>query len=269
MTGPYRFQVPPRWVDDHLPSSWPLDLPHDTAGKEGLCVALLHVSGLYENRSLFPDTTPGVLLAMARLGERFLRSVVALRDWQLRPSDDAGQLSRRLAARINVVRSFVREESWLRPNVAFGRGESQSGVFSDAVAGAQYCQLLGWYLLDDQWTSARDLAEYVLRRTDEQSELVDDTWGLLQQRLPKGLRPEIEYEGDGPDHARVFRATLRVPGLATTSAIGRNKKDAKRLAAQASLEKNFPQAPQTRPPSPGSGCNSPALAASRLGLLHG
>jgi ribonuclease-3 len=65
----------------------------------------------------------------------------------------------------------------------------------------------------------------------------------LQEMLAsQGRRPKYDVEGDGPDHARVFTAVVRVDGRPWGSGSGRSKKEAEQAAARAALEAPRPGA---------------------------
>lgn len=133
----------------------------------------------------------------------------------------------------------VAEELGIGPYIKLGRGEAAAGgankpsILSDAFEA-----VLGAVYLDGGPQAAFDLVDrHVASRLASTIEgLGHLDWKTeLQERCARLGRPAPEYRlvSTGPDHAKVFTATVTVGGDALGSGDGPSKKAAEQIAAQA------------------------------------
>lgn len=133
----------------------------------------------------------------------------------------------------------VADEIGLGPYIKLGRGEAAAGGASKpSILSDAFEAVLGAVYLDGGSGAAFDLVErHIANR------LVPTIDGLghldwkteLQERCARHGRPAPEYAltSTGPDHAKVFTATVRVGGDDLGSGTGSSKKAAEQLAAEA------------------------------------
>jgi len=176
------------------------------------------------------------------LGDAVLAAVLAEALYELLPSADEGELTRRLVdlARGRTQIELARElelARFLRFGEDLGDGARQSerlledafesvigAIFVDGGYTAVQERILDWYgnLLVRAEVFGQDNAKGRLQE-------------LLQDRQPQ---PEIVYEivdAWGPDNDRVYEAVVKVDGNVHGSGRGRRKKDAEQAAARDAL----------------------------------
>ena len=115
-------------------------------------------------------------------------------------------------------------------------GRDKDSILADAVEA-----VIGAVYLDSGLGSARELVlRLVGDRVDERAKVPGskDYKTRLQEVLAKdGRRPEYATEGSGPDHERVFVASVSVEGTHLGMGSGRSKKEAEQGAAEQALER--------------------------------
>ena len=133
----------------------------------------------------------------------------------------------------------IAEEIGLGPYLKLGRGEAAAGgaekpsILSDAFEA-----VLGAVYLDGGPDAAFELVErrVASRLAPTIEGLAQLDWKTeLQERCARDGRPAPAYAitSTGPDHAKVFNATVSVGGKDLGSGQGRSKKAAEQLAAEA------------------------------------
>jgi ribonuclease III len=126
--------------------------------------------------------------------------------------------------------------------VRLGKGEENAGgrekpsILCDAIEA-----VFGAVYLDGGYEPARDVVLTVMGGRILSPELIDgsaDFKTRLQElaiaRHP-GESPVYEVEGSGPDHAKQFRAEVRLAGQLLGEGRGRSKKEAEQAAAGAAF----------------------------------
>jgi ribonuclease-3 len=114
-------------------------------------------------------------------------------------------------------------------------GREKASILADTLEA-----LLGAIYLDGGLDEARRvvLAHWVPiieQRVEEPGE--SDSKSRLQEVLAQlGLQPAYAAEGEGPDHARVFFATVSASGRVLGSGMGTSKKAAEQAAARQALD---------------------------------
>lgn len=112
-----------------------------------------------------------------------------------------------------------------------GGGRDKSSILADALEA-----LIGAVYLDGGAPAAYEMVKRLLADSVEEAipflEMFDAKTRLqeLCARLSIGV-PQYDIEGVGPDHERVFTATVLVDGLSYGSGEGRTKKAAEQIAA--------------------------------------
>lgn len=172
------------------------------------------------------------------LGDAVLGLAVAEHTYRQNPDLLEGKLAKIRSAVVNTrVLAEVAMELRLGDEVLLGRGEEASGgrektsILADtleAVIGALY--------LDSGWMAAKEL---VLRVLDDRIVVAvaepddfDHKSRLQEMTVSRGMGlPEYAVEGEGPDHARCYRAQVIVNGIQMGCGSGTSKKEAEQEAA--------------------------------------
>ncbi len=180
------------------------------------------------------------------LGDSVLGLIVTRYVYDHFPHLPEGQLSEVRAGVVNArALAEIATELGLGEFVLLGKGEAAAGGASkpSILADAMEAVIASVYL-DRGWETVRD---FVLRLVSGRIvEVVEGPGGRdfktrlqeLAAHLSLG-RPRYHVEDDGPDHAKHFRATVFLTGVAYGSGEGRSKKEAEQQAAwRAWLELN-------------------------------
>lgn len=177
------------------------------------------------------------------LGDAVLGLVITTYLFRTYPALAEGELAKIRAAVVNAESlAEVASELELGTFVRLGKGEDQSGgrekpsILADAMEA-----LIGAVYLDGGWEAAETL---VLSRFKERVDEAatgpggQDYKTRLQEvsaRLFDQL-PRYQVTEEGPDHAKVFEATVYLNGTAAGSGSGRSKKQAEQGAAKEAWE---------------------------------
>jgi ribonuclease-3 len=177
------------------------------------------------------------------LGDAVLDVVVTDELFHLRPDHPEGRLAELRAAAVSersladVARSIELGEFLL-----LGVGEADSGGADKASLLADALEaVIGAVYLDQGFATAYDLvqrlfaarlAELLARAsvTDPKTALQEHTEATI------GDLPQYETAGSGPDHQRIFAATVVIDGVRRGEGTGPTKKAAERAAAIEALE---------------------------------
>lgn len=148
--------------------------------------------------------------------------------------------------------SVVCEESLYRRSAAvdlgafllLGHGEqAMGGRARPSILADAFEAVIGALYLDQGWQTAE---AYVVRQLHQELDAAEtgqsfhDYKTILQERIQRHPGQRIVYEllaATGPDHAKEFKAAVRVNGLAYGVGVGRSKKAAEQNAARQALSK--------------------------------
>lgn len=204
---------------------------------ETLALAIVHRSYSYENGRIPTNER------LEFLGDSVLGVVVT--DYLYRTFTDMpeGQLAKMRSAIVNAQSlAVVAEQFDLGDYLLLGRGEQSTGgrhkvsILADAMEA-----VIGAIYLDGGMDGAR---EFILRTFADLIESVSTLgagldWKTSLQELAAELEmgpPVYTVTGEGPDHDRVFTATVVLAGTSYGSGTGRTKKQAEQLAAAVTFE---------------------------------
>ncbi len=129
----------------------------------------------------------------------------------------------------------------LGAGIRLGRGEEATGgrAKSSILADALEAVLAAVYL-DGGQAAARSVImnhwEDLIRDKATSPGRLDFKTRLQEVVALQSKMPVYEVEGEGPDHERVFSATVAVDGEVIGSGVGRSKKAAQQAAAREALE---------------------------------
>lgn len=211
-------------------------LGHEFQDHALLRLALIHRSYLAEH------IEPESYERLEFLGDAVLQLSVTDYLYRSFPELQEGELAKIRASVVNeralarIARRFGVDDALL-----LGKGEEQTGgrnkpsILADAMEA-----LLGAVYLDRGFAAAQAI---VIRHW---SELIDEravTPGLrdyktrLQEALAqRSLRPEYEVTESGPEHAKIFEASVHADGFSLGIGVGTSKKRAEQEAARIAFD---------------------------------
>lgn len=193
--------------------------------------ALTHRSYAYEHGGI-PNNE-----RLEFLGDSVLGLAVTVMLFTTLPDLDEGELAKRRASVVSTVAlAEVARAIGLGEHLRLGRGEEQTGGREkDSILADTMEAVFGATFLSAGPDAATEL---VLRLTaplladpERYGAAMDPKTSLQELAARLGSTPPVySIESDGPDHHRVFTATVRVGDL-TSSGVGTSKKTAEMAAA--------------------------------------
>lgn len=203
-----------------------------------LNLALQHGSFGHEGRSGRRESYERLEL----LGDAVLNLVVCDHLYHRYPEAPEGDLAK--------LRARIVSEPWLAKiaqtlnlghYIRLGKGEEKAGGRARPALLADVLEaVLGAVYVDAGFGVSHAVATQWLQETFEDLETPSDDYKsalqeLLQERERRLPRYRIRHE-EGPDHAKVFVATVEAGGRGLGEGRGQSKKQAEQAAAQAALE---------------------------------
>jgi ribonuclease-3 len=197
-----------------------------------LTLALTHRSYAYEHGGLPHNER------LEFLGDSILGQAVTVRLYRDNPDLDEGALAKRRASLVSgVALAEIARGLGLGEFLRLGRGEELTGgrqkvsILADtveAVIGATYLSAGP----DEATALVLRLVGPLMSDPDRFGAALDPKTALqeLADRIGAGS-PVYDVVGTGPDHAKVFRATVSASGLPTGRGTGSSKKHAEMAAA--------------------------------------
>lgn len=204
-----------------------------------LRVALTHSSFLYEHGDLFPGLTRGLLATLQRLGMEYVKKQATVEIFRRGGSQTVGSLSKEVSLLPPVVQSWSTRQEWIRRSCAVGGSLKDAPLPARLVADLCY-QVLGVLCLAGEETAAAALVGRVITAAGEGGS-IGDPKTELQERLKNGSAA-YEYQSEGPDHARTFRAVVTDDRGRCGTGVGPSKKRASQQAALDFLQRHVPEA---------------------------
>lgn len=216
---------------------------------ELLVLALTHRSFAYEAGGLPTNER------LEFLGDSVLGVVVTDRLYRDHPDLPEGELAKMRAATVSQrALAKVARDLELGPCVLLGKGETATGgADKDSILCDSLEALFGAVYLTHGIETATDvilrLVGPSLVAAATSGAALDWKSSLQEACAQRSLgAPVYEAEGSGPDHARVFTATVAISGAVRGSGTGTAKKHAEQEAAErayASIIEEFPAPPGT------------------------
>ena len=199
---------------------------------ELVVLALTHRSYAYENGGLPTNER------LEFLGDSVLGLVITEALYRNHPDLPEGRLAKLRASIVNMYAlAGVGREMGLGDMLRLGKGEELTGgrdkpsIVSDAVEavlGAVHLQ----HGLDVSRQVVHRLFDDLLAKAPQMGAGLDWKTSLQELSAARGLGvPEYRISDEGPDHAKVFAATVVVGGLERGNGTGRTKKEAEQQAA--------------------------------------
>lgn len=198
---------------------------------ELLSLALTHRSFAYENGGLPHNER------LEFLGDAILGQAVTVRLYTSLPDLDEGALAKRRASVVSTVAlAEVARAIGLGAYLMLGRGEEQTGGRDkDSILADATEAIIGATFLSAGADAATDMVlrfvEPLLADPERYGAKMDPKTSLQELAARRSaLPPMYSVESDGPDHSRVFTATVTVDGI-TARGTGTSKKTAEMAAA--------------------------------------
>lgn len=211
-------------------------LGHGFADPSLLRLALVHRSWQAENGE--PDSNE----RLEFLGDAVVGFVVAEAAYLRLPGDPESRLSDLRQAVVNTQALAERARSiGLGDFILLGVGEATGGGRDkESILGDAFEAIIGAVFLDGGLDTARGFVHRMLdeeiERTIPVLDTVDAKTALQEACARRGSTPpHYSTEGEGPDHERVFTATVRIDGEVAGTGTGRTKKAAEQVAARVAL----------------------------------
>ncbi len=197
-----------------------------------LVLALTHRSFAYEAGGLPTNER------LEFLGDSVLGIVVTDRLYHAHPDLPEGELAKMRAACVSQrALAVVAREIGLGPCILLGKGErATGGNDKDSILCDAFEAILGAIYLTHGMDAARDVVLRLLgpslKAAATSGVALDWKTSLQEACAERGLgSPVYHVTGEGPDHARVFTATVLIAGDPLGSGTGTAKKHAEQDAA--------------------------------------
>jgi ribonuclease-3 len=208
-----------------------------TVDRALLVRSLTHRSYAYENGNLPTNER------LEFLGDAVLGLVVTDALYRRHPDLPEGQLAKLRAAVVNMrALADVARGLDVGAHILLGRGEETSGgrdkssILADtleALIGAAYLE----HGIEVGAQLVRRLVDRLLETSAQLGAGLDWKTSLQEATATHGLGvPEYSVEEEGPDHAKIFHAEVRVGGVVLGTGTGRSKKEAEQQAAATAFE---------------------------------
>ena len=175
------------------------------------------------------------------LGDAVLQLVVTDFLFDEYPELPEGQMAKVRAACVNRSElARIARRLDLGSDLRLGRGEESTGgrEKSSILADGLEAVLAAVYL-DGGITASTSVImkhwEALIREKATSPGRLDYKTRLQEVLAARAMTPVYEVDGDGPDHARVFQATVAVDGDLIGSGAGQSKKEAQQAAAKEAL----------------------------------
>lgn len=203
-----------------------------TIGEELCELALTHRSFAYENGGIAHNER------LEFLGDSILGQAVTVMLFTENPSLEEGDLAKRRAALVSTTAlAAIARRIGLGKFIRLGNGEELTGGRDkDSILADTMEALIGAAYLSNGGEAATELVLRLVRPllADEyRFGAAMDPKTSLQERVAKlgPDAPSYVVLADGPDHARVFTATVTVGSLVSAEGVGTSKKHAEMAAA--------------------------------------
>lgn len=195
-------------------------------------LALTHRSYAYEHGGI-PNNE-----RLEFLGDSILGQAVTVMLYREHPDLDEGGLAKRRASLVSsAALAEVARRIGLGAYVRLGRGEAASGGSGKASILADTVEaIIGAVYLDAGGAEATELVlrliDPLLEDPDRFGAAMDPKTSLQELAAQHGApAPVYHVTSTGPDHSKVFHATVTVAGLITAVGEGSSKKHAEMAAA--------------------------------------
>lgn len=199
---------------------------------ELLTLALTHRSFAYEHGGIAHNER------LEFLGDSILGQAVTVALYRDNPDLDEGELAKRRASLVSTVAlAEIAHAIGLGAHIRLGKGEEQTGgrdkssILADtveAIIGATYLDLGG----DVATALVLRLVAPLMAEPDRFGATMDPKTSLQERAARLGLgQPFYDVTETGPDHSKLFHATVLLAGKPVATGGGSSKKQAEIAAA--------------------------------------
>ncbi|MGM7669992.1 ribonuclease III [Microbacterium sp. A93] len=208
-----------------------------TLDPETLVLALTHRSYAYEHGGLPTNER------LEFLGDSILGFVVTDHLYRTYPALTEGDLAKMRAAVVSTrALASVARTIRVGPSILLGEGERRTrGADKDSILADTMESLIGATYMEHGLGAAHDLVHRLVvpLLEDELAMGAGTDWKtFIQEAAANGSLGGVEYrmESTGPDHDKVFTATLVIGAVTYATGTGPSKKEAERQAAARSWD---------------------------------
>ncbi|WP_375405945.1 ribonuclease III [uncultured Amnibacterium sp.] len=172
------------------------------------------------------------------LGDSVLQRAVTMMLFERYPEDDEGSLAKRRAGLVSTVAlASIARTLHLGDHLRLGRGEvmtrgaEKPSILADAVEALIGAAFLSLGSVEAEALVLR-LVQPLVDDPASTGAITDPKTALQELAAQRGATPPVYVvEGEGPEHARIFTATVAVGELITSTGTGTSKKQAEVAAA--------------------------------------
>ena len=172
------------------------------------------------------------------LGDSVLQRAVTMMLFERYPDDDEGSLAKRRAGLVSTVAlASIARTLHLGDHIRLGRGEvltrgaEKPSILADAVEAVIGAAFLSLGSVEAEAFVLR-LVQPLVDDPASTGAITDPKTALQELAAHRGATPPVySVEGEGPEHARIFTATVTVGDLITSTGTGTSKKQAEVAAA--------------------------------------
>ena len=216
--------------------------------RQWLTVATLHKSSLYENSANFPGVSTACLALLQSAGKSAVDVEMRRAIARATPNSEVSARDQMANRAGRTVRQLLADALDITGRAALGTGEATTvrERMETGAAGRTFedvtMQVAGWWSLVMYGHRLREFIDALYIRADA---LTKAAIGLVEVRSTfqkhfHMLNPQFKIESSGPDHARIFIATVSTDDGRIGRAEARSKKYAQQLACQDYLSSNAP-----------------------------
>lgn len=200
--------------------------------------AFIHSSYVNEHKGKLHDNE-----RLEFIGDAVLQIYTAERLYGIRPALKEGLMSTRRANLVceKGLAKIVREFN-LNKYLKLGQGEEKNGGRNrDSIIADMFEAFIGAVYLDTDIKNVYKLLDLLmLKHVKEIDESTYDYKTRLQEYVQADSRKSIVYEliyTKGPSNNPEFKVAVKIDGLVYGYGVGKNKKDAQKMAAKSALKK--------------------------------
>ncbi|MER7805682.1 ATP-binding protein [Streptomyces parvulus] len=205
-----------------------------------MAASLIHSSYLHENLGELGGLTAGVLDALNRAGDGFLRRTAAAAVYHEAAATTSGELSKAVAKIAATFPAWAARQGWLRESAILSVGLNRSQLPPKVLA-ALMRQITGVLCLEGEQSVVKSLlSPHIDEQLRAMASDISDPKTHLYDLMGRDALTFV-YERLGPEHAPVFDAVVTDARGRTGKGSGPGKKAASQRAAHDFLRRHMPQ----------------------------
>jgi dsRNA-specific ribonuclease len=210
-----------------------------------LTVASIHRSWLYEDSVSFPGVSPACLALLQAAGKAAVEVELRRAIAKAAPASDVSHRDQEANRVGRTVRGLLTSRLAITTRARLGAGEAAIARERGEAGGTSRTfdvvtmQVAGWWSLVAQGRHLRDFVEELYTQAAAAPSDTIEVRSTFQKHFGE-LDPQFVVEATGPEHFRVFVATVSTADGRDGTGEARNKKAAQQLACRDYLERHAP-----------------------------